>query len=813
MSQQLRNEQIDLIPSIDNDSRTIGSPTKRFSDGYFVKITTSGDISDTIKTVFTTGNLVAFGTPLAIDGYNIINIGVSAATAINIGKAGNATLLKDNLTVTDNITLPPAMLIFSGANGPFVSGISHTNNVALNPGDIDNVLRIDVSLTGGGLWDNGGGANTASTAHTVNFKGGVKGTKVAYNSYMQGLGVGDTVTHSAGVDVWGGITPQFGGTSVATAAAEAVGEFDMANAGGARWSAYTPIPVQTANTAIFHATVTGSPSPNATTIAYTPGTNSDKIGCRFILNKSHAKNDGYVTAVSLDFSNLQTTVTFTGTTFATTDVGRYIKIGANDDLYTISTAADFKGDDIIIDGFGLGHWYRIHSRPSPTQLIIEGIWDTVGFPKSYALIQGAGSPYFVLDGVEISSYTTSSFTTPANTNTWSNGDVLYSPPHHYQGFIGLNLILQKNFRNTYQSVSSNDAIRVRSIGLSPLDVGLELSGTTIDGYGGYIRGIEMIGFMPDVAMDVSNIASNIAAIRLGQNEKLLLDGSGTAPYISGATTDGVHIAGRTGQRSFIATDDFNSDFIVQHTAVGRVDFLDATADTWMVQRQTADVSIGPGGFGNQSITITGSKLFTNKGRSLHVTSITADHIISVNDHCIMVEGISVPITVTLPGAANNGDTYTVKDSQGKAGTYPITVVPSNSDTIDGYTSLILNHDYEAIIFIFDSFADSWATIVGGGREGGGGGLSITPIKTALYTSQIGDLVRCDPSSGGFTVNLPSATGNANNSIVVKNISSSTNTITIDAFGSELIDGSLTQTISIAYQSTMLISDGVGWIRV
>lgn len=89
----------------------------------------------------------------------------------------------------------------------------------------------------------------------------------------------------------------------------------------------------------------------------------------------------------------------------------------------------------------------------------------------------------------------------------------------------------------------------------------------------------------------------------------------------------------------------------------------------------------------------------------------------------------------------------------------------------------------------------------------------TNVKTATYFALIGDLIRCDPTSGGFTINLPTAIGNSNSSIIVKNIANSVNAIVIRGSGSETIDGSLTQTITVAYQSLTLRSTGLDWIII
>lgn len=90
---------------------------------------------------------------------------------------------------------------------------------------------------------------------------------------------------------------------------------------------------------------------------------------------------------------------------------------------------------------------------------------------------------------------------------------------------------------------------------------------------------------------------------------------------------------------------------------------------------------------------------------------------------------------------------------------------------------------------------------------------VTPIKTSLYSPNTNELVQCDATGGAFTINLPTASGRANKHIVIKNVSNSTNAITIAATGIETIDGQFTQTINVAYQAFHLVSNGVNWIII
>ncbi len=82
----------------------------------------------------------------------------------------------------------------------------------------------------------------------------------------------------------------------------------------------------------------------------------------------------------------------------------------------------------------------------------------------------------------------------------------------------------------------------------------------------------------------------------------------------------------------------------------------------------------------------------------------------------------------------------------------------------------------------------------------------TSTQTSGYTTAFGEKVNCDPSGGGFTVTLPPISGGDGRQILIKNVTTSTNTITIDGDGSETIDGSTTKTITTSRGSLVLVCD-------
>ena len=72
------------------------------------------------------------------------------------------------------------------------------------------------------------------------------------------------------------------------------------------------------------------------------------------------------------------------------------------------------------------------------------------------------------------------------------------------------------------------------------------------------------------------------------------------------------------------------------------------------------------------------------------------------------------------------------------------------------------------------------------------------------------VVLCDASGGAFTVTLPAAAANETKRYFIKKIDATSNAVTIDANGSETIDGQATQVITIQYNSPQIVSDGTEW---
>ena len=85
------------------------------------------------------------------------------------------------------------------------------------------------------------------------------------------------------------------------------------------------------------------------------------------------------------------------------------------------------------------------------------------------------------------------------------------------------------------------------------------------------------------------------------------------------------------------------------------------------------------------------------------------------------------------------------------------------------------------------------------------------LTTTPYTALDSDyLILADATAASITINLPTAIGRKGKIFQVKKVNANANTVTIDAFGSQTIDGALTQVISTSYASISIYSDNANW---
>ena len=96
------------------------------------------------------------------------------------------------------------------------------------------------------------------------------------------------------------------------------------------------------------------------------------------------------------------------------------------------------------------------------------------------------------------------------------------------------------------------------------------------------------------------------------------------------------------------------------------------------------------------------------------------------------------------------------------------------------------------------------------QVGGSLGMAIT-TKTANYTASGSDYtILCNNTSGAITISLPTAAGCAGRIYVIKKVSAAGNTVTVDGYLAETIDGNTTYALTSQYSTVTIQSDGTSW---
>ncbi len=87
---------------------------------------------------------------------------------------------------------------------------------------------------------------------------------------------------------------------------------------------------------------------------------------------------------------------------------------------------------------------------------------------------------------------------------------------------------------------------------------------------------------------------------------------------------------------------------------------------------------------------------------------TSPVTVSATTDCVVMTDLSVAgaVTVNLPAGANK-QVFVIADGKGDAATNNVTINRAGSDTIAGGTSLVLNHDRESVILVFNSSDTDW----------------------------------------------------------------------------------------------------------
>jgi hypothetical protein len=122
-------------------------------------------------------------------------------------------------------------------------------------------------------------------------------------------------------------------------------------------------------------------------------------------------------------------------------------------------------------------------------------------------------------------------------------------------------------------------------------------------------------------------------------------------------------------------------------------------------------------------------------------------------------------------------------------------VAANGTAVNGYAY------YNTTLNAFRAYGNSgWRTLYGP--------LQVSGSKTTTYPISIDDdFVRCDATSAGFTITLPTAVGNAGKVWQLKKTDSSFNQITVATTSAQTVDGAASTKLSTQNETLTVMSDG------
>jgi len=93
----------------------------------------------------------------------------------------------------------------------------------------------------------------------------------------------------------------------------------------------------------------------------------------------------------------------------------------------------------------------------------------------------------------------------------------------------------------------------------------------------------------------------------------------------------------------------------------------------------------------------------------------------------------------------------------------------------------------------------------------GTNIAITGVYT-MGSNSFGNLHFCSGTTANYTLTLPAVSGNTGKIVTIQMSNTLTKLVTVDANGSEMIDGALTR-IMWANESCVLYCDGSAWRKV
>ena len=214
-------------------------------------------------------------------------------------------------------------------------------------------------------------------------------------------------------------------------------------------------------------------------------------------------------------------------------------------------------------------------------------------------------------------------------------------------------------------------------------------------------------------------------------------------------------------------------------------------------------SIVSGSLSGETLNLTNSLFLNNLETQVLVRNNTTG-LVEYRDASTF-SGASDTNTFVTGFTYNNNNTFTISDSAGSAFTATINQV--SGLTVNGKTITtqlqVTSSPTNGYVLTSDALGNAtW-------QAAGGGGTTLRNVGTTSTFATDNETINCTGNT--FNVNLPTAVGIQGTTYTLVN--SGTGVITLDANGTETINGSLTIDLSTQYISRTVQSDNTNWIVI
>lgn len=255
--------------------------------------------------------------------------------------------------------------------------------------------------------------------------------------------------------------------------------------------------------------------------------------------------------------------------------------------------------------------------------------------------------------------------------------------------------------------------------------------------------------------------------------------------------------------------------------------VDADTSTWD-KFATVGGGVLPGDLARLSIHNFFSNVNTFTGVQVANRTITADDILTSLDYEILVDASAGPVNIALPASAASGQTFHIKKIDDSDNI--VTVTADGTDLIDGSVSVNLTQQWSDA-FLIDAAIGYWDNIGAGPIDFPATadiarlsfpnvftdvntftGLRIgTRLVIADYTlTHLDYEILVDATDGDVVLSLPAALATGQFYRIKRIDNNSSNNVTIQPDGSDLIDGDPSLILTSQYQVTTLVDAANGF---